>query len=243
MDSPFENPKQRSEIILKKDHLRCESCPSSILHHYNLSRKLLCDQIFVCTRHFSCQLFKVCTYSIMRFISARGKSLRLVSFLLYVNSIFGSTFASAALHDTFDYVVVGSGPGGGPLACNLARAGFKTLLLEAGEDESTLVATKALYLASAPGNGERLTWSYWVRHYDDIEMDKKYLHLVWKLVNGDLWVGPTATAPAGAKMLGIQYPRGATLGGSSIVNAGLTLLPANSDWDYIKNITGDTTWK
>ena len=74
-------------------------------------------------------------------------------------------------------------------------------------------------------------------------MDKKYLHLVWKLVNGDLWVGPTATAPAGAKMLGIQYPRGATLGGSSIVNAGLTLLPANSDWDYIKNITGDTTWK
>ena len=122
MDSPFENPKQRSEIILKKDHLRCESCPSSILHHYNLSRKLLCDQIFVCTRHFSCQLFKFCTYSIMRFISARGKFLRLVSFLLYVNSIFGSTFASAALHDTFDYVVVGSGPGGGVSNRDAAQA-------------------------------------------------------------------------------------------------------------------------
>ena len=70
--------------------------------------------------------------------------MRLCSFLLYANSIFGSAFASTASHDTFDYIVVGSGPGGGPLACNLARAGFKTLLLEAGEDESTLVATKAL---------------------------------------------------------------------------------------------------
>src|SRR5262245_40874746 len=33
---------------------------------------------------------------------------------------------------TFDYVVVGSGPGGGPLACNLARAGYTVCLIEAG---------------------------------------------------------------------------------------------------------------
>jgi len=34
----------------------------------------------------------------------------------------------------YEYVVVGSGAGGGPLASRLARAGRKVLLLEAGDD-------------------------------------------------------------------------------------------------------------
>src|ERR1700678_2964457 len=34
----------------------------------------------------------------------------------------------------YDFVVVGSGAGGGPLACNLARACHRVLLLEAGGD-------------------------------------------------------------------------------------------------------------
>ena len=34
----------------------------------------------------------------------------------------------------FDYIIIGSGAGGGPLAANLARAGFKVMLLEAGGD-------------------------------------------------------------------------------------------------------------
>ena len=34
----------------------------------------------------------------------------------------------------YDYVVVGSGIGGGPVAANLAVAGFKVLLIDAGGD-------------------------------------------------------------------------------------------------------------
>jgi hypothetical protein len=37
--------------------------------------------------------------------------------------------------DEFEYIVVGSGAGGGPVAANLARAGFRVLLLEAGGGE------------------------------------------------------------------------------------------------------------
>jgi choline dehydrogenase len=34
----------------------------------------------------------------------------------------------------YDYVIVGSEAGGGPLAAILAKAGYKVLLLEAGGD-------------------------------------------------------------------------------------------------------------
>ena len=34
----------------------------------------------------------------------------------------------------FDYIIVGSGPGGGPMACRLALADKRVLLIEAGGD-------------------------------------------------------------------------------------------------------------
>jgi choline dehydrogenase len=35
---------------------------------------------------------------------------------------------------TYDFVIVGSGAGGGPLAANLALEGFSVLLIDAGSD-------------------------------------------------------------------------------------------------------------
>ena len=35
----------------------------------------------------------------------------------------------------YEYIIVGSGAGGGPLAARLALAGHKTLLIEAGDDQ------------------------------------------------------------------------------------------------------------
>jgi choline dehydrogenase len=46
-------------------------------------------------------------------------------------------FAATSIDNkTYEYIVVGSGPGGGPLASNLARAGHSVLLIEAGDDQT-----------------------------------------------------------------------------------------------------------
>ena len=122
----------------------------------------------------------------------------------------------------FDYIIVGSGAGGGPLAANLALAGFRVLLMEAGGDEDSLDY-------SVPGfNGlasedEAYRWDYYVRHYTDQAqqaLDPKFV------VSQD----------------GVLYPRAGTLGGCTAHNALITVYPSNSDWNEIAEITGDPSW-
>ena len=42
--------------------------------------------------------------------------------------------------------------------------------------------------------------------------------------------------------MGLMYPRGATLGGSSQVNAMNFAWAPDNEWDYIANLTGDQSW-
>ncbi|KAJ7849773.1 hypothetical protein B0H13DRAFT_2088290, partial [Mycena leptocephala] len=41
----------------------------------------------------------------------------------------------------FDFIVVGAGPGGGPLAARLAESGYSVLVVDAGQDVETLDVT------------------------------------------------------------------------------------------------------
>jgi choline dehydrogenase len=124
--------------------------------------------------------------------------------------------------DTFDYVVVGSGAGGGPLAANLARAGMKVLLLEAGTDAAGYNYQVPCFHGHATED-EELRWDFFVRHYASDEQQLR---------------DPKFDEERG----GILYPRAGTLGGCTAHNAMITVYPHNQDWDHIAEVTGDRSW-
>ncbi|AEO63927.1 uncharacterized protein THITE_2109539 [Thermothielavioides terrestris NRRL 8126] len=161
---------------------------------------------------------------------------------LTLSSVFGlvSANSNCSTNDTYDYVVVGSGPGGGIVASNLALAGHSVLLIEAGRDASDDVSTvvNALYYPQT----QSLQWGFFVRHHSDPEVESRFRLLTWTLPNGTYWVGPKSEAPADATLNGVWYPRGATLGGSAIVNAMAAVLPNDADWNKIAALTGDDSW-
>ncbi|KAI8961482.1 GMC oxidoreductase [Daldinia sp. FL1419] len=141
----------------------------------------------------------------------------------------------------YDYVVVGSGPGGGPLAVELAKSGYTVLLLEAGSDLSEDPLYQDLSRAVDASNDPRSKWDFFVKHSDDPSRELKYEHTTWRTTNGSLYVG--LDPPAGAEHLGIWYPRAATLGGCAMHNAAILHMPSDDFWDNIANITDDETWK
>ncbi|KAF5314316.1 hypothetical protein D9619_011927 [Psilocybe cf. subviscida] len=143
-------------------------------------------------------------------------------------------------NNTYDYVIVGSGPGGGPLAARLAQAGFSVALIDAGEDHGTDPVVEIPAFFSAAAEYTPIHWQFFVDHYEDPVQAQKDEKFTWQLSNGTLHVGPNP--PSGAKPLGIYYPRTGTLGGCAEHNALITIYPHQSDWQTIADITGDSSW-
>lgn len=142
---------------------------------------------------------------------------------------------------TYDYIVVGSGPGGGPIASNLARAGHSVLLVEAGDDQGDNLNSEIPMFFPFAYTDTSMRWDFFVRNYEDESRTLRNNHLTWLRADGSYYVG--TDPPVDATLLGIYYPRGGTLGGSSAVNAMGAVLPSDSDWQNVADLTGDVTWR
>ncbi len=143
-------------------------------------------------------------------------------------------------NSTYDYVVVGSGPGGAPVAARLALAGYSVLLIDAGEDHGTdrQVEVPALHIFAS--EYDPIRWDYFVNHYANNTQARRDSKMTYLTSQGDWYTG--LTPPAGSQQLGVLYPRVGALGGCSQHNALVTIYPNKDDWNNIATLTGDQSW-
>ncbi|KAF7938593.1 uncharacterized protein EAE98_000931 [Botrytis deweyae] len=143
--------------------------------------------------------------------------------------------------DPYEYVVVGSGPGGAPVAARLALAGHSVLLIDAGEDHGDDIEMQVPALHVLASEYDPIRWDFFVQHYANETRQARDSKMTYQTADGDFYVG--LDPPEGATPLGILYPRTGTLGGCAEHNALITILPQETDWQYIQNITGDDSWE
>lgn len=124
--------------------------------------------------------------------------------------------------EEFDFVIVGSGAGGGPLAARLALAGHRVLVLEAGGDHHCPYYSAPIMNGYASEDPD-MAWDFFVRHWDDEAQQRRDSKLV---TDRD----------------GVLYPRGSTIGGSTAVSALVTIYPHDRDWQRLADRLGDPSW-
>ena len=129
----------------------------------------------------------------------------------------------------WDYVIVGSGAGGGTLAARLVESGASVFLIEAGGDARASDAARMPDDYDVPAfhayacENPAMSWDFHVRHYASEPRQ--------------------ARDPKYRAGTGVLYPRAATLGGCTAHNAMIYMPPHESDWDHIATLTGDASWR
>ncbi|CAG9953407.1 unnamed protein product, partial [Clonostachys rosea f. rosea IK726] len=148
-------------------------------------------------------------------------------------------------NSTYDYVIVGSGAGGSPLAARLAMAGYSVLLLDAGEDHGTDRQVQVPAVNPYASEYNPIRWDYFVNHFADEEQAVKDSKFTYQTPDGDYWATLDLSGqqpPEGSVKKGILYPRAGALGGCSVHNALIMVKATDKDWNDIASLTGDSSW-
>ncbi|KAI1310391.1 GMC oxidoreductase [Xylaria venustula] len=140
----------------------------------------------------------------------------------------------------YEYIVVGSGPGGSPLAVNLAKAGHSVLLIDAGGDYGHLREVESPALANPASERNEVSWGFFTHHYANKTQLLKDRKLSYMTPSGQYYSG--VNPPNGSEPLGTFYPRYGGLGGCSEHNALVSILPSKNDFDYIADLVNDQSW-
>ena len=114
--------------------------------------------------------------------------------------------------ETFDFIVVGSGPGGGVVASRLAKAGFSTAVLDAGPDygsDPTHVDVQVPLLWPAATINPSIEWAFRVKNTEDAEQQN------------------------------VLYPRSSNIGGCALHNAMQAAYPYPEFFKSLQDLTND----
>ena len=146
--------------------------------------------------------------------------------------------------EEYDYIIVGSGAGGGPLASRLAMAGKRVLVIEAGSNHTQKgpldpgnEISRVPLLHGASSEHPDLAWKYFVNHYE-----RRNGRLPDGVKEDPKWHEPDGATGEDESHRGILYPRAAGIGGCTIHNAMITIAGPDSDWDDLASSLGDPSW-
>ncbi len=152
----------------------------------------------------------------------------------------------------FDYILVGSGAGGGPLAARLALAGKRVLVIDAGDDPAD--EKSRTYPRAEPGEtfacpgyhgasteDYEMSWQFSVRHYFDTARQQKDAKYNQHDPPDARFLDPATNGGTGRG--GIFYPRSSGIGGCTGHHAMIVAVPNDKDWNHIADLTGDESWR
>jgi choline dehydrogenase len=135
-----------------------------------------------------------------------------------------------------DFIVVGAGAGGAPLAARLVERGYTVLVVEMGPrkppkpEGAAVENTEVPLLNNEVAEDDRHSLRYFVDHFPG---------------GAAASLDPKVQRPQGAPPddQGIFYPRAAGVGGCTVHNAMITVCGPAEDWDEIAEATGDESWR